>query len=387
MSFRNLNPLAKQAVDKAAFDAKVDPMKQMLVATKDLVQAEIGRHAQGSDDYAVVIKSYAAEYKGNEDQQIAQEVLQGMQQDKPDKDQGIRQKEHLYKSIDKQELQNLFAKVDSGEDLTPREIQIFSELANAVQKEEFVLNLGDRVVCPQEHAARMQYDIENGLAQVAKVKNLGVERLNRHIGRDADGNIRVGARDEVRGAMYNILDDDLENLDQAYGGQQGILDEDLEIERSNIYSVDELAQLGRARRESYSDEFKQGIVSFNAQYPLSNRVTYDSSSDEPITDARTKGFTESALQSVLKQRGNAGEIMEQIQKWRTLIDGISQSRKHELRMEEKHKDREARVEQDADDRYTMELDEKQKRILEEWLAFSADIRFLEDPSSLAGKDV
>lgn len=99
MDLKNLNFLANKAVDKAVFEAKIDPMKQMLIATKDLVSSEINRHAEGNENYAVIIKSYGAAKPENAEQQLEREALQNAQQNDPKLDSGIRQKDQVRKIV------------------------------------------------------------------------------------------------------------------------------------------------------------------------------------------------------------------------------------------------------------------------------------------------
>jgi len=374
MSFRDI----RDAVGSAHYQKQVDPIKEMLIATKNLVQDEIGRHVEGDEHYDVIIKSYGSENEGDAAAE-QRKVLEAVEKESPHLDTGVsRKKEHLYKGVGKEELAQLFARVDAGEELTPREIQVLSELANAVQKAEFVINFGDRIVGPEEHTSNIRYDIKNNAAQVAKVKNLGKRKF---IGKDESGEIIVGDRQEAGGALYNVLDESVRTLNDAFGGRQGFLD----LDPDEIYSAEDLRRMDRAERRGYSEEFERGIADFNIRYPLSERVTYTPPEIEGIeTESLRDGIAAHALHSVMNSK-ESGELIKLATKWSQLIYAIANEARTNDRLLERDKDREARLEEFLDELHTAELDAKQLRILMEWMDFTINIDHLEDPSSLPGK--
>ncbi len=374
MSFRDI----RNAVGNAHFQKQVDPIKEMLIATTQLVEEEIGRHVDGDEDYDVVIKSYGSANEGKAATE-QKEVLEAAQKDSPHLDMGIRnKKEHLYKGVEKKVLNNLFSRVRAGEELTPREIQILSELATAVQKAEFVINFGDRIVGPEEHTSNIRYDIKNNAAQVAKVKNLGKRKF---IGKDESGEVIVGDRQEAAGALYNIMDESVQTLNDAFGGQQGFLD----LDPDEMYSAEDLERMDRAERRGYSEEFERGIADFNIRYPLSERVTYNPPEIDGIeTESLRDGIVAHALHSVVSNK-DTGELIKLATKWSQLIYAIANEARTNDRLMERDKDREARLEEFLDELHTAELDAKQLKILMEWMDFTINIDHLEDPSSLPGK--
>lgn len=350
-------------------------MKKFLLETKDVLQAEIGRHVNDNESFDVIIKASGSSAETTE-QKLEREALEKFE------DSGLRKKEHLYKSINQDEVGKLFARVDSGAELTPREIQILSELAIAVQKSEFVINFGDRIVCPEAHAQKIQYDLENHTVQVAKVKNLSQRKF---IGRDESGEIIVSDRKDL-GGIYNVLDESVRSLHQAFDGREGLLDTDLDRERRDVYSAEDLLQMKNARREMYSEEFKSDIDSLNANYSLSQRVDYDPPELDKSAGEARDNFADAAIKSVIS-RQETRDAAAHSAKWSQLAFSIAQDARQVGSRAEREKDREAQLEEHLDQLLTEAMDEKQKRFLQDWFSFDIRIEYLEDPSSLAGKHV
>lgn len=326
------------------FGAKVDPMRQMLVQMKTVIQGEISRNVEidETQDFSALIKSHISEPG-----QTCQ-----------------------YKAIDKEELEAIWDKIDNweqnlsgtGKGLAPKEITVLSEIALAFEKNEFALQQGDKIIVGGDEQSSVYNDLVEDHAPIFKAQNLANKQF---IGRDENNEVVVSDTNNARG-VYDIYSEDDPNRNF-----KGAFDE-------NAFRPEEQKGLdpSRVQRVNLSNEFLQGTAAFKASY--SSFPLYPTS-ESPHEKANTAHIPTSMRK--VTNLAQAATLFST-----TLAKAWGKAQEI-LRLGETQKSREARIEKDQIKKNTKKLDKKHERILHEVDAFNERIRHLEDPSSLPGKDV
>jgi len=257
---------------------KMDPLKKTVRDAKKMVQKEIldNEHINQNKDYSVLIKSYGPE------------------------------KKHLFKSINKNELDHLWKKVDQWnnlslektEKLTPKETKLLSELCVAIKKNECMIKQGKLIIDTGAEKSNIYNECIKERATIIKVQNLAKE-----------------------------------NITEAEPEEEEILEDD-------------------HRRESFTNDFSQAFSSYH--------ITEELLSEENSSEGTLKVHASSERTPTERKSGVLKKIAHRIQRFQKIKEKAAAKRKLEKRLNQ-----EADLKRRDREELKSELDEKADRIQDE----------------------
>jgi len=344
------------AAEAPSFQQKINPMKEMLTDYAEMIGKEIAsnRELDNHQDFDVIVRDPGKDGGAQ---------LQGMDV------------MHL-KAINKDDLAAMLEKInkwnqdDSSEELPlkPREIEAMQQIVNAIEEKELVIKQGDKLFAVDK--TEVYNAIKDKHATIEKAENLAKQKF---IGVGKDG--QLGAFDNAEDAegIYNILDENVD-LEEAFGGKDQPIFDEAEFIQEAFGISDE--DLGRMRRVSYTEDFKQESDVLTKKYEnLSANLQnlYDKSVQKLDLNSNkgAKGIKQKKSEGKSKLTPSGKPINKETVDF--VKEDMLRSTAHHtaklglnlLRRHDRTLDREARIERDERKRESKELDEKAARIKKE----------------------